>query len=173
MTEILSLFNLINFDVLKIDHLGMQTVAMMITALLLPKLRITNPLGAVLMVVGISVVNTYLWNTALFFKIPDSLTSQTLTLFLANGALFWGLVKILPGIESSGILPCLVAPLVFTLVNLGTEKYGKDIEWREIGERGVKIVQDLRGSLLGEKQIDSDSDDGDHALARPADSLFK
>lgn len=123
--EILS--NLFNFN-----FIITQTIAVMLTALLIPHLRITSLSGAVLTVLGLSWINSNLWNNDLFFSLPDSLTYQALIIFFVNGLIFLALVKILPGIEVTGILPAIIAPVVFTLVNLAIKNYGHLIDWSAI-----------------------------------------
>src|SRR3990172_11967686 len=97
-----------------INYWILQTGAMMLTALLIPKLRITSLLGASLTVLALGLLNATLWDAALFFQIPHAFSTQALVLLAANGAIFWILVKILPGIEIDGVLPALAAPIVFT-----------------------------------------------------------
>ena len=101
----------------------MQTIAMLATAMFVPGLKLTNPLGALLMVVALAFVNTHIWDAALFFELPDSFTSRTLTLLFANGVVFWVLVKLLPWIEINGILAAFIAPIVFTAFNIGVRHH--------------------------------------------------
>lgn len=129
-----------------------------LTALLLPGLRITNPLGALAAVVALAFVNSHVWDAALFFSVPNTLSSHALLLVLSNGAIFWLIVKILPGIESDGILTALVAPILFTVLSLAIHTYGKNIDWVGVGERGLNYVSDLRDQFR----------DGSKANAVPA-----
>ncbi len=107
----------------------LQAIAIVITSALIPKLRITSLLGPILMVAGISALNTYLWDRTLFEAIPNNFNTKAITLFFANGFFFWLLVKLLPGIEVDGILPALAGPVVFTLVSLAVREYGTQINW--------------------------------------------
>ncbi|NIR58061.1 MAG: hypothetical protein GWO02_00340, partial [Gammaproteobacteria bacterium] len=66
---------------------------------------------------------------ALFLSVPSAPTTQALTLLVANAAIFWALVKLLPGIEIEGILPALAAPVVFTCASLLIDRYGREIDW--------------------------------------------
>ncbi len=117
---------------LHLDSLILQTIALLITAFLLPRLEVHGPLSAFIMVLILSFMNTHLWDTALFFSIPNSLTSQALVTLLVNGVLFWVLAKCLPGVTITGFFPALAAPLVFTVVSILTYKYGRDIDWNAI-----------------------------------------
>lgn len=134
---------------------GMQTVAMLLTAALLPGLKISNPLGALLMVVSIAVSNTLLWDAALFFAIPDTISSQTATLVLCNGILFLVLVKVLPWIETDRILPCLIAPLVFSMTNVAADRYGKDIPWGKVAQDGIEAIQRIKTELKNPDNINA------------------
>ena len=130
----------------------LQSIAMGVTALLIPKLRITSIIGPIGAVIALAFVNAHLWNAALFFKIPDSATTKTLTIFLANGAIFWLIVKLLPGIEVSGILPALIAPVVFTFTSIAIEQYGGSIDWIALGTQGWDWIKIQRDHLMGSEK---------------------
>lgn len=142
---------------LKIDILLIQTVAMILTAILMPRFTVSGPLSALLAVVTLSLVNTHLWDTALFFSVPDSLTVHALTLVIANGIVFWLLVKILPGIDTQGILPPLIAPIIFTIISIGLHEISPKIPWAELFGKTKSIVIDAKEHLK----------DGEHHVARP------
>lgn len=110
----------------------LQTAAMLLTAFLIPKLTVTNPLGALAMVIAIAFVNANVWDAALFFNIPNHFSTQAATLWVVNGVIFWVLVKLLPGIEVKGFLPALVAPIVFTVCNLIISEYALQVDWLEV-----------------------------------------
>jgi len=121
----------------------LQTAAMSLTALLLPRLRITSVFGALAIVIALAFVNSKIWDAALFFQIPDAFTSKSVLLFAANGAIFWVLVKLLPGIEIDGFLPALAAPVVFTVCSLIIDQYGSRIDWAAVLDF---IINGLRGA---------------------------
>lgn len=133
-----------------INYWGLQTVAMMVTALLIPRMRITSIFGALGIVLALGLVNATLWDTALFFSVPSSFSSQALTLLLANGVLFWVLVKLLPGIEIEGFAPAIVAPVVFTALSLVISAYGRDLDLLDLGRKGAAAVTQVRDQLQGE-----------------------
>lgn len=117
---------------IKWNYWFLQTVAMGLTALVLPKLKITSIFGAITTVAGLAFVNSKIWDAALFFHIPNQLSMHIIALFLANGVIFWILVKLLPGIEISGFFTAFVAPVIFTIFSLIIEKYGQQIDWYAI-----------------------------------------
>lgn len=130
-----------------LNHWVLQTVAMLATALLIPKLRIKSLFGAFKIVVLLALLNAFVWDAALFFSIPDAMTSQAITLFLVNGLIFWGLVKVLDGIEVEGFLPALVAPIVFTVFNLIIAEYAPLIDWTELFDVGRGAIETLKDDL--------------------------
>lgn len=142
----------------------LQTIAMLVTALLIPGLQVNGPFGALLTVIGLAFVNTKVWDAALFFSVPNSITTQAAMLILVNGAIFWIIVKILPGIEVQGIVPALVAPLVFSICSILISQHGKDIEWKKVAETVAAEVIEIRGYFKEE------APQGVHAPAAPPTS---
>lgn len=121
-----------------------QTIAMALTALFIPKLRVTSIFGPILAVIALSLINSSLWSSSLFSAIPQSFSAQTLTLFVINGGIFWGVVKLLPGIECDGVLPCLVAPLVFTACSVAVPTVGAQIDWNSVSAQAAQLYQETR-----------------------------
>ena len=130
-----------------INYWGLQTAAMMLTALVIPRMKITSIFGALGIVLALGLVNATVWDTALFFSVPSSFSRHALTLLAANGLLFWVLVKILPGIEIDGFAPALVAPVVFTALSLAISAYGRDVDIIELGRQGAQILGGVRDRL--------------------------
>lgn len=127
-----------------LNYWVLQTIAMLLTALLVPKLKVSGPLGALGAVVALAFVNAHLWDAALFFSLPDSLGYRALLLFVSNGVLFWILVKILPGIEVEGVVAAFVAPLVFTIASILVAEYGQDIDWAKVWDAIVEFVKSVK-----------------------------
>lgn len=117
---------------------------MIITSALIPGLRISSIFGPALMVAGITGINHYFWDSSLFHALPEGITEQALTLLLINGFFFWLLVKILPGIESEGLISVIIAPIVFTVVGVFIEKYGKTIDWTVVMSEVSRIMSQIR-----------------------------
>ena len=116
------------------NFLIIQSLAIVLTALLLPNLKVTSIFGPILAVIVMGWINNFYWDNALFFHIPESLSIQTLVLILANGMIFWIVVKILPGIEIKGVLPAIVAPIIWSISSIITNKYFKEIDWQRVLE---------------------------------------
>ena len=125
----------------------LQTIAMLLTALLIPRLTISGPLAALATVIVLALFNSKLWDVALFFQIPNNFSTHTFLVFIANGLAFWLIVKLLPGIEVEGILPALAAPLVFTITSAALNMYGRDIPWDQVYTQIVQSVHSARDYL--------------------------
>jgi uncharacterized membrane protein YvlD (DUF360 family) len=128
-----------------------QTLAMALTVLLLPNLRVTSIFGPILAVVSLSFINTTLWSSDLFLQIPGSVSTQTITLFAINGAIFWAIVKLLPGIESKGIFPVLAAPIVFTVCAMIIPQISARVDWGKVRIQAGQLYSETR------KFVDSQS----------------
>lgn len=129
---------------LNLNYWFLQTVAMLVTALIIPRLRVTSVFGALTVVIALGFVNSKVWDAALFFHIPNTLSIQTVLLLLTNGIIFWILVKLLPGIEVDGFLPALVAPVVFTFCSLVICYYEQYIDWLKVLDVAIGVLQGLR-----------------------------
>lgn len=125
-----------------------QAVTMFATTLVIPKLRITSIFGAFWIVMAIAFVNATVWDAALWFSLPESFTNQAVTLLLANGMIFWVLVKMLPGIEVDGLIPAIVAPVVFTVISLLIATYAKNLDWIALIKEILTMVIELKDELL-------------------------
>ena len=132
---------------LKIELWIVQTLAMIVTALLLPGFTVSGPLSAFLAVMTLAFVNTHIWDTALFFSVPNSISMHALTLIVANGVVFWLLMKILPGIETRGILAPLIAPILFTVISLFLHHYTKEINWRRTFMEAKESVSAIKEEI--------------------------
>ena len=125
---------------LNLSHWITQCLSMSLVALFIPNLRVTSIFGPVFAVVGLSLVNTYLWSSELFSVLPSSVSAQTATILLINGAIFWLVVKVMPGIETKGIIPSLVAPIVFTACSLVLPKVTDSIDWVAVWQKGEQLL---------------------------------
>lgn len=127
-----------------LTQLLFQSIAMALTVGILPNLMISSIFGPVLMVAAITAVNHYFWDSALFYSLPTDFSTRTMTLLFINGALFWILVKVLPGIEMIGFLPAIAGPLVFTAVNIAIQEYGRDIDWSQLMREIRNIMHEIK-----------------------------
>ena len=134
-----------------LTHWVIQSIAMGLTAFLLPGLRVTGLFGGALAVLALAFVNTHLWDAALFFHVPDHFSTQAGLIFLANGLIFWIIVKLLPGIEVDGFLPALAAPLIFTVTGVLIDKYLPLIDWNALWVSIQSAFHKVR-SLVSEPQ---------------------
>lgn len=129
---------------LNINYWFFQTIAMLITAILIPNLRITSIFGAIFIIIALAFVNSKIWDAALFFQIPNELSYQSVLLLFTNGFIFWVLIKLLPGIEIDGFLAALVAPVVFTAISLFLSKYAHYVDWIAILDKMIEVLTNIR-----------------------------
>lgn len=134
----------LDFKQLDFAYWALQSVAMLITAILIPRLRITSIFGATGMVIALALVNAKLWDAALFLQIPNQFTYQAGLLLFSNGVIFWVLVKLLPGIEIDGFLPALAAPLVFTVSSLVIAQYAPMVDWEKLIHSGGDFIASVK-----------------------------
>jgi len=131
-----------------LDFWILQSAAMLLTVLIVPKLRLTGLSGVILMIAALALVNNVLWDPSLFSALPDTLSSRTVLLLFTNGVIFFVLVKLLPGIEIDGLLPAIAAPIVFTLSSVLIRTYGTDVDWEKffvsVAETGSELFHSLR-----------------------------
>ena len=127
-----------------ITYFVLQTIAMLLTCWLIPKLKVTSIFGAFFMVVALAFINANVWDLALFMKVPNEATYQMLVLFLTNGVLFWLLVKILPGIEVQGFRPALIAPVIFTVASVIVAFIAKEVDWGKTLDWTINFLKDFR-----------------------------
>lgn len=129
---------------LNFTYWAAQTAAMLLTAWLLPGLTVSGPLPAFATVLGLAFVNSHLWSTALMFHIPDSFAAQSLLLLLANGVIFWIIVKLLPGIEVTSFLAAIAAPVVFSLSAFILQPLIEQTDWVAVFEWIQAAVTQVR-----------------------------
>lgn len=134
-------------SVINFNYWFLQTIALLVTAVLIPRLKVSGPLAALSAVVALGFVNSHIWDAALFLSLPDSLTLHALIVFFSNGIIFWIFVKIMPGIEVEGLLPALAAPLVFSIVSILLYNYAREIDWINLGKSVINEVQIYRDEL--------------------------
>jgi putative membrane protein len=135
---------LANFDFAQI---GIQTLAIVITAFLLPGLTIRSIFAPVLAVVILGFVNTKVWDAALFLQLPDTFSMQALTLVLCNGVLFWLVVKILPGFDIQGILPAILGPIIFSITSIAIDTYFQKHTLSETVTQVSEIVAPIKAKV--------------------------
>lgn len=126
---------------------GLQTLAMMLTALFIPRLRVTSIIGPVGAVLALALVNSHYWDAALFLRIPTDFFIPSLILIAVNGFIFWIIVKILPGIEVDGIFPALLAPIVFSACSVFLNNYAGKINWRDLASHTGTLMHTIRDSV--------------------------
>jgi len=121
---------------------------MIAVTFLIPGIKLNGILGAFWMVMALALLNSTLWDSGLFHSLPDVRSVQGLVLVGVNGALFWFLVKILPGIEMKGLLPAFLAPITYTVLTVLIQTYGSHINVIETVKTVGKQVTEIKNQLL-------------------------
>ena len=151
----------------------LQALAMGLTALLIPNLRITSIFGAFTSILGLALINATVWDAALFMKVPDSISTQALMLFLANGVLFFIVVKLLPGIEIKGLGAAVMAPVVFSLSSVVITEVGKDVDWAEVGKNLMHKSSELRAYIKDSTEAEADQPPSEIKLPESVDNVVE
>lgn len=125
-----------------------QTVAITVTALLLPKLKITSIFGALGMVIALSLLNQQLWSSDLFGYVPDAFSLKSMILLVCNGFIFFLLAKFLPGIEVEGLLTALLAPILFSIFTILAQQYLPLVDWAAVWEGTSNIIVNIKSFVL-------------------------
>lgn len=144
------LFNLLlpNFD-----FIILQSLAITLTAILLPRLKIKSFSAPVMTAVALSWINDIYWDSGLFYSVPTSLSTDTLTLLVMNGLIFWIIIKLIPGIEIRGILTPIYSAVIFTCCSMLAHKYGSDINWTEVIQNIFSLLDEVKMRLLDSKDV--------------------
>jgi len=137
------MYEILNFFLL-------QSLALLAVCIILPGLKLDGILGIFLLVVSIGILNSSLWDSALFHALPESFSIHSATLVLINGALFWVLVKILPGIRIEGLLTALIAPLLYTALSIFIQVSFADVDVIGVLLSAFDGLSGVRDQLLGD-----------------------
>lgn len=146
----MGILNLISSN-FNLSYWGLQTAAMLITAIALKGFTISNPLSALFLVISLGFVNSHIWDTALFFNIPNQLSIHSVTLLCSNAVLFWIMVKLLPGISIKGIIAPLLAPIIFTITSILISEYGNNIDWNYLYKTTYEAIQKVKEFIQSAK----------------------
>lgn len=136
------MYDLLNFFLL-------QAFAMLLVTIILPGLKLEGVFGLFLMVGSLAVLNASLWDSALFHALPKNFTVHSATLILINGALFWVLVKLLPGISIKGVLPAIFAPLLYTSLTILIQTWFADVDVIALLRQALEGLSGLKETFLG------------------------
>jgi uncharacterized membrane protein YvlD (DUF360 family) len=136
---------------LKLEQIIIQTIAMSLTALLLPKLKITSIFGPLLTVISLATINILYWDVDLFLILPNTLNTKVLRLMFINGVLFWLIVKLLPGIEVEGIFTVFIAPIIFSILTLIVTQYAPLVPWEDILNNLLSFLSSIKEDQINQE----------------------
>ena len=130
-----------------INSLILNAIVISLTSLLLPNLKITGISGALFTISALTFVNSTIWDPTLFSYIPEELSKRAIIITLINGFIFWGIVKILPGIEIKGLLTAIFAPILITIFTYLANRYLNEVNFiallKDILERVINLKEQL------------------------------
>src|SRR3954462_5040607 len=92
-------------------------VAVMITAKMVPGVRVKSFGGALVFALVFALLNKLLFLPLVMFTFPIVLVSLGLFLIIINAFLFWVADKIVKGVKLAGLGPAILASIVVTLIN--------------------------------------------------------
>lgn len=145
MSDKKNLFSLIVPD---LDFLILQSLAIIVTAMLLKKMTITSLFGPLITVIAISWVNNLYWDSRLFFDLPSSFTLTTIGLIFCNSIILWIIVKLAPGIEISGLVTAIKASVILSISSYLINKFCSNLDWMQILQSTINFLGDLRSYFL-------------------------
>jgi putative membrane protein len=93
------------------------TVALLVTAALIPGVHVDNVLTALLAAVVIGVVNAFVRPIFLFFTLPLNLLTLGLFTFVVNGLMLLLAAFFVPGFHVSGFLSAVFGALIMGIVS--------------------------------------------------------
>ncbi len=93
-------------------------LAIMLTAWLIPGIEVDSFLSALLVVVIMALINTFIKPLIVFITLPINVITLGLFMLVINAVLFLLLGKISPGFEVNGFLSALLGSVIVTF--LGT-----------------------------------------------------
>jgi putative membrane protein len=100
-----------------IISLLLSTVAVMVTAYILPGVHVTSFFTALVVAVMIGVVNSLILPFLLLITLPINILTLGLLTFVIIGFLILGVSAIVPGFKVDGFWWALVFALVLTMIN--------------------------------------------------------
>jgi uncharacterized membrane protein YvlD (DUF360 family) len=126
----------------------LQSLAVVVTAMLLKNLSITSILGPVITAISISWFNNLYWDSSLFFGLPSNFTFKAVGLLFCNSIFLWIIIKISPGIRIKGIFTAIKASIVLSLSSYIINTYLKDVDWELVMAWILEIIQQLKNYFL-------------------------
>ena len=97
-------------------HWLVATVALMLTAYIVPGFRISSFGAAMIAAVVVGFVNMFIWPILAFFTIPLTVVTFGLFLLVVNGFSLKIAAALSPGFNIDGFLPAIIGSIVLSLV---------------------------------------------------------
>ena len=97
-------------------HWFLASVALMITAYLVPGFRVDGFFAALIAAVVIGVVNVFVWPVLAVLTLPLTFLTFGLFLLIVNGIALKIAAALTPGFAINGFMPAVIGSVVLTIV---------------------------------------------------------
>jgi putative membrane protein len=97
-------------------HWLVATVAVMMTAYLVPGFTVSNVFAGLVAAIVIGIVNTIVWPVLVVLTLPLTVLTFGLFLLVVNGLALKIAAALTPGFAIDGLMPAILGSLVLTLV---------------------------------------------------------
>jgi putative membrane protein len=97
-------------------HWFLASVALMITAYLVPGFRVDGFFAALIAAVVIGVVNVFVWPVLAVLTLPLTFLTFGLFLLIVNGIALKIAAALTPGFAINGFMPAVIGSIVLTIV---------------------------------------------------------
>lgn len=97
-------------------HWLLATVALLLTAYLVPGFKISSFGAAMIAALVVGFVNMFIWPILAFFTIPLTLLTFGLFLLVVNGISLKIAAALSPGFSIDGFLPAIIGSIVLSIV---------------------------------------------------------
>lgn len=94
-----------------------SALAVLMTAFLIPGIKVSGFFSAVFAAMLIAFVNTFIWPILIILTLPINLLTLGLFTFVVNGAVIKIAAAFLPGFEVNGWLSAIFGALAFSIIN--------------------------------------------------------
>jgi putative membrane protein len=109
----------------------LNSVALIITAKIVPGFHVNDFKTAILAAVVLAVINTFIKPVLVFLTFPLTLITLGLFIFVVNAVVLYIAALFVPGLRIEGFLPAILAAIVLSVVSTILSTLAKDIEGKK------------------------------------------
>ncbi len=104
-------------------HLVVTAALLLVVAYLVPGMKVTGALAALLGAFVLGIVNAVVWPIAVVLTLPLTIVTFGLFLLVLNAAMLKLTAALVPGFQVRGFLPAVLGSVLLTVLNLGVEAW--------------------------------------------------